>query len=115
MEWLSQLYGVLLVKHQWCVSVKQNKERRTMKLLEKGQKVFIRTITHYYTGKVAEVDGQFILLEDAAWIADTGRWSKCLATGEMSEVEPFPNEVLVSLAAIVDIAPWNHALPRDTK
>jgi hypothetical protein len=54
-------------------------------------------------------------LSDAAWIADTGRWSAALATGKLSEVEPYPDLCIVSRAAIVDVAPWLHPLPRDVR
>jgi hypothetical protein len=77
--------------------------------------VVIRTVTHYYTGKVVEVQHGFVILDDAAWIADTGRWSEFLANGTPSEVEPFPDLVAVSLGAIVDVTRWAHPLPREMK
>ena len=57
----------------------------------------------------------FLTLDDAAWIADSGRWAAALATGSLSEVEPFPGSVMVSMGAVVDVSPWKHALPRETK
>ena len=77
--------------------------------------VAIRTVTHYYTGRVVEVQHRFVILADAAWIADTGRWSEFLANGTPSEVEPFPDVVAVSLGAIVDVTRWAHSLPREMK
>jgi hypothetical protein len=58
-----------------------------------------------------------LVLADAAWIADTGRWSTALATGRLHEVEPYPGEGLciVSRAAIVDVAVWDHPLPREVR
>ena len=58
---------------------------------KKGQKVRIRTVTHYQTGEVVSVNSQEVVLKDAAWAADTGRFSNALKTGELSEVEPFPD------------------------
>lgn len=75
-------------------------------------KVFIRTVTHYYTGRVVSVADGFVTLADAAWIADTGRFATALETGTLSEVEPYPGEVAVAIGAIVDVAPWEHELPR---
>ena len=43
-----------------------------------GEKYFIRTVTLYYTGRVKEIRGNFIRLENAAWIASTGRFSEAL-------------------------------------
>jgi hypothetical protein len=77
--------------------------------------VCIRTVTHYYVGTVSDTRGEFVVLADAAWVADTGRWNTFLTTGVASEVEPFPGEVAVSLGAIVDVCQWDHALLRDVK
>lgn len=77
-----------------------------------GEKVFIRTVTMYHTGKVVAVLDGFVTLSDAAWVADTGRFSDALRTGELSEVEPVEGLVRVSLGAIVDVFEWNHELPR---
>lgn len=74
--------------------------------------VFIRTVTHYYTGRVVSVGATFVRLADAAWIADTGRFATALETGALGEVEPFPSGVAVALGSIVDVAPWSHELPR---
>lgn len=56
-----------------------------------------------------------IVLADAAWIADSGRFSVALATGTLSEVEPYPGECIVSRGAIVDVSLWAHPLPRVPK
>jgi len=86
-----------------------------------GKNVFVRTITHYYTGVLAgQIDGQhmtWLELTDAAWIADTGRFSDALATGSLEEVEPYPDDlpVYLSSGAIVDICEWPHDLPRVRK
>jgi len=82
-----------------------------------GAHYIIRTVTMYYTGQLIEVYPSELVLSDAAWIADTGRWSAALATGKLNEVEPYPGEgrCIVSRAAIVDVAPWPHPLPRDVR
>jgi len=81
-----------------------------------GKKVFIRAVTHYYTGLLADVsmgsDGTWLHLEDAAWVADTGRFGEALASGKLSEVEPFPADCWVSAGAVVDVCEWSHDLPR---
>ena len=80
-----------------------------------GASYIIRTVTMYYTGRLESVFPGELVLADAAWIADTGRWSAALATGKLSEVEPYPGLCIVSRAAIVDVAPWAHPLPRDVR
>jgi hypothetical protein len=84
-------------------------------ILSPGAAVFIRTVTHNYTGRVVFSDDRWITLSDAAWIADSGRWAAALATGSLSEVEPFPGQVMVGVGAVVDVSPWAHSLPRETK
>ena len=80
-----------------------------------NSKVLIRTVTMIYTGRVADIDLDTILLEDAAWIADTGRFADALKTGSLKEVEPYVGPVYVSRAAVVDICFWDHDLPRVQK
>ncbi len=82
-----------------------------------GEKVFIRTVTHHYTGQVVAVTADEIVLTDAAWIADDGRFADALASGELSEVEPFPEglPVRVGRGAVVEWTLWNHDLPREQK
>lgn len=69
-----------------------------------GANYFIRTVTHYLTGKLVAVHDQELVLENAAWIADTGRFTQALQQEEFSEVEPFPpgSPVIVGRGSIVD-------------
>ena len=80
-----------------------------------GQAYFIRTVTYFATGRVKAIVGNFLVLEDAAWIADTGRFSDALAKGVMEEVEPVSTEMFVNTSSITDAFPWNHDLPREQK
>lgn len=82
---------------------------------EIGKAYLIRTVTHYYTGRLVKITAQELVLEDAAWIADTGRFNECLKTGQLMEVEPFEDSVIVSRGAVVDATAWKHALPRSVK
>lgn len=83
--------------------------------LKLGADVFIRTISMYYTGRIAEITPDSVILEDAAWIADTGRFSNALKTGVLCEVEPYHAPVCVNRAHILDVTTWGHALPREVK
>jgi hypothetical protein len=80
-----------------------------------NQNVFVRTVTQYFTGRLLEVEDGFLRLEDAAWIADTGRFSSALTTGKLNEVEPYPGDVFVALSAVVDVCAWQHELPRQVR
>ena len=79
-----------------------------------GAKVFIRTVTNYFTGRIVNLVDHEVILEDCAWIAWTKRFADTLKEGTFDEVEPYPDGVLVSVNrdAIVDVCQWNHDLPR---
>ena len=81
-----------------------------------GKSVFIRTVTHHYTGRVSELIGtQAVRLSDAAWIADDGLFSSALAKGELNEVEPYIDDVIVFIGSMIDVTEWRHKLPRERK
>lgn len=70
---------------------------------ELGAVYLIRTVTMIDTGRVVAATEHEIVLEDAAWIADTGRFANALTSLEFSEVEPFPDgQVIVGRGAVVD-------------
>jgi hypothetical protein len=79
---------------------------------EVGKAYHIRTVTHYWTGRLVKVYPQELVLEDAAWIADTGRFSEMFKDGA-SEVEPVAGPVIVGRGAVIDVQEWNIQLPRD--
>ena len=84
---------------------------------EIGSAYFIRTVTFHLTGRVRAVVGGFLVLDDAAWIADSGRYADALKKGAsaLSEVEPLPDGTFVALSAITDASPWVHTLPKEQK
>jgi hypothetical protein len=84
---------------------------------EVGAAYFIRTVTHHYTGRLLKVTSTELLIEDAAWIADDGRFADFLKSGEASEVEPYPDGVKVILgrSGILDAVKWTSKLPREQK
>lgn len=81
-----------------------------------GKNYLIRTVTMTYTGKLVSVGPQELVLLDAAWIADSGRWADAVAEGTFSEVEPYPDgaEVVIGRAAILDAVVIN-SIPRSQK
>jgi hypothetical protein len=83
---------------------------------EVGKSYLIRTVTMCNVGRLVYVGDKELVLEDAAWFSDTGRFSQCLSKGVFNECEPFPDgKVIVGRGAIIDAALWNHKLPRLAK
>ena len=81
-----------------------------------GQDVLIRTVTMIYTGRVKEIHNQCLLVEDAAWIADTERWADSVREAKFKEVEPYPDGeiVAIGLGGILDVCKIP-SLPREQK
>lgn len=70
---------------------------------EIGKVYLIRTVTMIDTGRLVAVTPHELVLEDAAWIADTGRFAQAVADAKFNEVEPFPDgRVIIGRGAIVD-------------
>jgi len=80
-----------------------------------GQKYLIRTVTMYYTGLLSSVTDTDLVLTNAAWIADAGRFYDALKTGNLSEVEPFIHDAIVSRGVVIDATRWDHDLPQVQK
>ena len=82
---------------------------------EIGQPYLIRTVTMNDTGRVVAVTPMEIILEEAAWIADTGRFSDAIEKATFGEVEPFPDgRVILGRGAIIDAVKIK-TLPRSRK
>ena len=86
---------------------------------EVGKKVFIRGVTNYYIGEIAgfDRDDKEIILKKASWIADTGRFADAMKSGNLGEVEPYPDDraVLINREAIMDACEWPFDLPDKQK
>lgn len=81
-----------------------------------GANYFIRTVTHHHTGRLVQVTQQELVLEDAAWIADDGRFSDALKSGNFSEVEPFPDgRVIIGRGSVIDAVEIHIGVPRSQK
>ncbi len=81
-----------------------------------GKNYFIRTVTLYYIGTLRRVTQQELVLEDAVWVADTGRFHQAMMDGTLSEVEPFgTGEVIIGRGAVVDATIWGHKVPKSQK
>lgn len=100
-------------------SIEKQKEKLTTKKVgvwEVGKNYVLRTVTMIDVGKLIEVTDNELVLEDASWIADTGRWNEFLNKGTYSESEPFPDgKVIVGRHAIIDAVLWKHPIVRNVK
>ena len=68
-----------------------------------GKKYFIRTVTMHLTGELTSVTEKELVIKDAAWIADSGRFNEAIRDiTKCSEVEPFDKPVIVGRGSIVD-------------
>lgn len=90
---------------------------KATKFWKVGNAYSIRTVTNFHTGRLLREETNHLVLINAAWIADTGRFADFLKTGKANEVEPFPIdlEVAVPKGAIVNACAWPHELPKDQK
>ena len=77
-----------------------------------GEKWFFRTVTYHLVGQIVKKVGQFFVLDNASWVADSGRFMNAIKDGKLSEVEPV-GRTMVNIDSITDAFPWKHKLPRD--
>lgn len=93
-----------------------NKKAKAAPGWQIGSAYLIRTVTMIQTGRLVAVTDQELVLEDAAWIADTGRFSDAVRGGSFLEVEPFPDgQVIIGRGAVIDACAVPFALPRSQK
>jgi len=70
---------------------------------EIGKNYLIRTVTMIISGTLKWVGEKEIQMDNAAWIADTGRFHDALKDqSKFNEVEPFPNPVIIGRGSIID-------------
>ena len=79
-----------------------------------GEKFYFRTVTYHLTGRVKKVIGNLLELENAAWIADSGRFMNAIKEGKLNEVEPV-GRAYINIDTVTDFMPWIHPLPTEQK
>jgi hypothetical protein len=71
-----------------------------------GQKAFLRKVTMIDTGVIIALYDDYLVLVQAAWIADTGRYANAMKDGPtvFAEVEPYPagKAIICALGDFVD-------------
>jgi hypothetical protein len=79
-----------------------------------GKLYQIRTVTMIYTGRIIAVYPQELVLDQAAWIPQTERWSESVKTGVYREVEMYMKPVGVGRGSIVDFTQMDK-IPTESK
>ena len=79
-----------------------------------GGKYFFRTVTYHLIGEVKNRIANFLLLEDAIWVADSGRFMQAIQNGELGEYEEV-GKAYVNLNSVTDFIPWIHKIPKGQK
>lgn len=86
---------------------------------EIGDNYLIRTVTHIQVGKLIDINDKEIILSNASWVADTGRWSQMLNKGlenvDNSEIEPFIDDIIINRGALIEATKYRHSLPKEVK
>jgi hypothetical protein len=55
-----------------------------------GDNVFLRSLTDHYVGRLVAIFPHVAVLEDAAWVADSGRLHMFIADGKAANMEIEP-------------------------
>ena len=86
---------------------------------EIGKNYLIRTVTMIQVGKLLSVFDKELVLDDAAWVPNTGRFNEALKDGiessDSSEIELFKSKIIVGRGALIDCCVYNHELPTKNK
>lgn len=99
-------------------------EKDSSNPMVQGNAVLIRTISYHYIGRIAEIvrdtNGNMVgmMLTEASWLADTGRFNRLLKTGQFddnAEIEPYSEPVFVPFHTIADVTLWKFELPKEEK
>ena len=87
----------------------------TESVWEIGKNYLIRTVTMIQLGKLKRITDKELVLSDACWVADTGRFNEALSEGTLNEVEMFQRDVIIFRGAGVDATEWLNDLPKNSK
>lgn len=95
--------------------LKNNNDQPKMSFWNLGKAYFIRTVTMHLIGELEAINDKEMLLRNAVWVADSGRFHNALKKGELDEVEPFVNDVILNRDSIVDATIWQFEIPKEQK
>lgn len=81
---------------------------------ELGKNYLIRTVTMIQLGTLIDITDKELVLSNACWVADTGRFNEALKNGKLNEVEMFQRNVIVGRGGLIDATEWIHELPKNS-
>jgi len=113
---LGEIQEVLNIKGDRSTVSSENEDAHPY---EVGKNYLIRTVTMTQVGRMKRIYKNEIVLSDASWIPDTGRFQECLEKSiehsDNSEVEMFCGDVIIGRGAISDCVEYKHDLPKEKK
>lgn len=68
-------------------------------------------VTYFTLGLIREMGGDWVLLDEASWVGETGGLADCIKNGTIGESEFLGDGIYVNMAACSDMIPWKHDLP----
>jgi len=86
---------------------------------EIGKNIYIATVTHHYVGKLISIGEKELVITNACWVADDGRFHKFMEgkIDDNVEFEPFPKNlnVMVGRGSVIVACKWDYPLPNKAK
>ncbi len=86
---------------------------------EIGKNYLVKGVTMIDLGRLVAIYENELVLENASWIADTGRFNEALSKGidniSNSEIERYNKPCIVGRNAIVGAVEYIHELPKVSK
>ena len=84
-----------------------------------GKNYLVRSVNFTNVGKLVAVYENELVLSDASWVADTGRFNEALKDGieslDSSEIEPYYGDVVIGRGSVGDCVEYKHDLPSRVK
>lgn len=79
-----------------------------------GKAWFFRTVTYHMIGRVVKLIGTFAFMENAIWVADSGRFMQAIKEGKLNEYEEV-GDWFVNLSTVTDFGLWMFDIPKGQK
>ncbi len=103
---------VLVIENEIYIRKGSQEERKVanVKSVQKhpytiGKQWVIQTPTFFFVGTLKAVTENELVLDNAAWVADTGRYNEFLKTGNAKELEPCNGPAIIGRGAVIAAVP----------
>lgn len=96
--------------------VGETKQATAQYPIEVGKAYFFRTVTYHMLGRVKSTTGSFVLLENAVYVADSGRFGEAIKGDiELNELEHLGQDWTVNMDSVSDFGEWKHDIPSSSR